>query len=241
MIAITPRSGSTMLCDLLNNTNLLGNPKEYLNPSYIKDRISKYSDTNSLFEMFSKTIDYSMNDNKIFGIKASYYQVEPFIEANIFNQLLPNIKIINLFRRNILKQAISLYIAAETQFFHSINDNTNRDKLLNDLKFDKNKIFNRIKEIYKEEKGWINYLDNNAYSYIKLFYEDNIKDINRIIKMILLYNGIDEEVALKTVIKESKFKKISNTINDNFYKQYLDDTDIVNKTLKLGILKNRLI
>ncbi len=241
LIAITPRSGSTMLCDLLTQTNLMGKPNEYLNPDYINDRINKYSDKKSLAEMFTKTIEYGMNNKKMFGIKASYYQVEPFIEKKIFNILLPNIKVINLFRRNILKQAISLYIAAETKFFHTGDNEEKRSELLNNLKFDKNKIFNRISEIYQEELGWISYLDNNSYSYLKLFYEDNIKDMNKIIKMILLYNGIEEEVALKTIIKESKFKKISNTINDDFYKQYLSDLDIFNKTLKLGISKNRLI
>lgn len=178
LIAMTPRSGSTLLCDLLSNTGLAGKPNEFLNPNYIIQRLPKYSDKNSLAEVFSKSIDYTMSKNKIFGIKASYYQAEPFIESNLFDKLLPNIKIINLFRRNILKQAISLFIAAETNFFHTGDNQSNRDQKLKELDFNKTKIFTRVKEIYDEEVGWIRFLDKRTYSYMKLFYEDNINDID---------------------------------------------------------------
>ncbi|MCP4417029.1 MAG: hypothetical protein GY805_10425 [Chloroflexi bacterium] len=35
LICATPRSGSTLLCEALRNTNLAGNPDEYFGPMHI--------------------------------------------------------------------------------------------------------------------------------------------------------------------------------------------------------------
>jgi LPS sulfotransferase NodH len=114
-----------------------------------------------------------------------------------------------------------------------------RDELLNNIDFNADALFTRVKSIYNEEKGWFNYLDSKAISYMKLFYEDNIKDIDQTVKSILTYVGLDTNDLTKKTLAESRFKKTSTRVNDEQYERYISDEELINRTRALGIEEER--
>lgn len=237
IIGITPRSGSTLLCDLLVSTGVAGNPKEYFNSDYMN--LPKYNQMPSLDRYVSTIINETKTENGVFGIKISFGQARPLIEKKLLKQLVPDAKVVNLFRRNIVRQATSLHIAAKTNYFHTGDNNERRDKLLSTLEFDADALFGRVKAIYQEEKGWFDYLDSSAISYMKLFYEDNIRDVDQTISSILTYIGLDASDLGKKALAESKFKKISTGMNDVLYEKYLSDERLMKRTRDLGISEER--
>lgn len=56
-----------------------------------------------------------------------------------------------------------------------------------------------------------------------------------------MYIGMKEEVEIQNLVVESKYKKVSTEVNDKFYQLYLNDDEMVKKTLDLGITMRRLI
>ena len=53
LIAITPRSGSSYLCDLMTKIKLFGTPGEMLNQQFIPEIVKKYSRTYRLRNTFA--------------------------------------------------------------------------------------------------------------------------------------------------------------------------------------------
>jgi LPS sulfotransferase NodH len=237
VVAITPRSGSAFLCDLLTSTGKVGKPMEFFNSGFMT--LPKYSGASSLENYFSKVVSETKTDNDVFGMKISYGQALPLIEKGLLKQLLPNARIIVLFRRNIIKQAVSLHIAARLDHFHTGDRNEGNNDLLDNMEFDSSALFKRVKAINYEEKGWLEYLDSEATSYMKLFYEDNISDIDQSITSIGAYIGLDGDNLAKSAHYESRFKKTATKVNSSFYEMYLSNKNLMNKTHDLGLREER--
>jgi LPS sulfotransferase NodH len=218
LIAITARSGSTMLCDILTHSNLVGNPKEYFNPSMLKSHGIDIDDFEpaDFVGYFDKITTENTTDG-CFGIKLNFHQAKYFIGAGVFELLFPEPKIINLFRRNILKQAISLDIAVQTNQFHSFQK-SNRN--ITDITFNYRSILTRINSIYNDESGWIQFLDVKCYSYIKLYYEDLLSELDFNVKTIFSLLGVQSKCFYDKDFSTSNLKKLSNHLNDDFYSKF---------------------
>ena len=71
LICGTPRSGSSLLCEALENTGLAGRPKEY----FWRENIAVWSelwDIQSSTEYIEKTIDLGSTPNGVFGAKVMW-------------------------------------------------------------------------------------------------------------------------------------------------------------------------
>lgn len=228
ILAITPRSGSTMLCDILSSTGLAGDPKEYLNMNRMKKILSE--------DEFKKYISVlqrrRVTSNGVFGIKMSYIQAEPYMTGNLLHNSISNPKYVCLFRKNIVKQAISSYIAAESRKFHV---EVEKKVKIPDVPYNRGRILNRIKNIRQQERKWMRYFEDNSLSYIKLFYEDIVEDTHGCVKLILRYIGIDESEYCGKSYGGSRYKKISTPLNDEFYYKIKDDAELQDLMEKFSI------
>jgi len=115
LIASTPRCGSHLLGHMLMDQGEYGVPLEYLNQSnfpYWYRRL-KSKDPKSMFE---ELVPKRTSPTGNFTLKAHWHQYTLF--ENKINTLTKNVgisDIIWIYRRSILKQAISLAIAEQTQ------------------------------------------------------------------------------------------------------------------------------
>jgi len=234
LVAITPRSGSSYFIDLLGKTNKLGEPGEYLNANLAPDIIN-----NLQVDNFS---DYWLNLIKrkscetYFGIKASFFQFEPLIETGLDEILFKNRKIILLQRKNIVKQAISLYLATKSDIFHT-NIEHSKDKwtVLDKIEYSDIEIWEWLKHIYKQELGWKKYLLNK--NHLSLWYEDILKDPKKCVTNTLTFLNVkysEEDVSIKSI-----FKKLKNDKNQEFYEVFLSKKSNIDCLGKLNILENR--
>lgn len=118
-IAFTPRSGSTLLCRVLRGLSC-GLPDEYFQYPYESNRLSVHNGLSSAEDVLSFIGNHT--GNQIFSSKLSNDQRAHLDEhlERIFDgyrsldDLLPNHRWVLLTRRDLIDQAISLFIAKKT-------------------------------------------------------------------------------------------------------------------------------
>ncbi|NIV10794.1 MAG: hypothetical protein GWN62_05755, partial [Aliifodinibius sp.] len=77
IVAMTPRSGSSYLCSVLEGTRRLGAPGEFLNREFIPNIVKKIPGRNAS-EYLLNVSKAKKTRNGVFGVKASWFQFEMF-------------------------------------------------------------------------------------------------------------------------------------------------------------------
>jgi trehalose 2-sulfotransferase len=119
-ICATPRSGSNLLCDLLEQSNAMGNPKEVFNfDSVFLPLAQKYKLIDSKFNIklsnyLNLIVRIFSTRNNVLGMKLLFDQLQPLIGVPALGNFLCNSRFIWLIRRDVISQAVSLYIADQT-------------------------------------------------------------------------------------------------------------------------------
>ena len=120
VICTTPRSGSNLLCNLLESSGVMGYPKEFLNLDSV---VLPFAQRNNLVDSESRiyldsyleqVVKKFSSRNNVFGMKLLFDQFEPYMQLNVIRQFIPRFKFIWLLRKDVLSQAISQHIAKET-------------------------------------------------------------------------------------------------------------------------------
>lgn len=236
LVAISPRSGSSYFIDLLGKTSRLGEPGEYLNPNLIPDMAVSLQ-ANNFSDCWVNLINRKAGET-CFGVKASFFHFMPLIETGLDELLFNNSKIILLKRKNIVRQAISLYLATKSDIFHTnIKHSTEKWKVLEEIEYNDKYIRHCIEHIYHQELGWSEYLKNKIY--LPLWYEDILEDPKKCVTKTLEY--LEREYVDDDVIMNSIFKKLANDKNQGFYESFLSKNVNLDYLGKLNILEKRFI
>jgi LPS sulfotransferase NodH len=212
LIAMTPRSGSSYLCDVMNKSNRFGSPGEVINQEFISG-ILKRIPGRTPAEYLRNVIRFRKTRNGISGLKASWFQFENFSQAMASSDYLSGFKYIYLTRRDIAAQAVSLYKATASSVFHTNRTHDEKSKLkLKSLKYDFAEINKWCEHIVRQEQGWQLYFYENQIFPLCLSYEDIEQDILGTLKRIATYVGVKQE---KVTLPEepSVFKKFSDERN----------------------------
>jgi LPS sulfotransferase NodH len=172
LIASSPRSGSQLLGDLLTSTGLAGFPAEHFNPWYMGDATNFFPD-DLLYgpEHIQRLIEKYTTPNGVFGTKAHFLQVINFAGLDNLEHLYPApLKYISLRRRDFTRQGISLARAVQTDSYNS-NMQPARDPIYN---YDQ--IFQCIREVRVDAKGWETYFQQRGIEPLRIVYEDFVVD-----------------------------------------------------------------
>lgn len=141
IICAVPRSGSWLLSDLLEQTELAGRPDEYFRPDY---RVQWASDwgiapTGPYGRFVREALDRTSTANGVFGVKMHWYQFEwlakqlreipgasPDAPAEVLvRRWLPDVHYVHLHRDDTIRQAISYYRASYSdRWFHLTGEET---------------------------------------------------------------------------------------------------------------------
>lgn len=118
-IAMTARSGSTMLCSAMKCIEELGDPAEYFNNrGQLKNFHAKYGGCD--FSDYLHNIFNSVGSvSHTLGIKSPYMDFKFMAECPKFTHLLPYVNFVYLTRRDIFAQSVSLWRAKKTNLWHS--------------------------------------------------------------------------------------------------------------------------
>ncbi|WP_176969696.1 Stf0 family sulfotransferase [Nitrosomonas sp. Nm33] len=209
IIAMTPRSGSSYLCDLIKQSHLLGTPDEYLNHQFIPE-ILKNVPANNADDYLKNMLKKSQSKNGVSGLKVSWFQFINFCNAMKKPAIFRQFKYIYLIRRDLYLQSVSLYKATESGVFHTNVKHKNEEKLkLNELDYNYKKLEKWYKHIAVQESRWRRFFLLTNIFPLYITYEEIDENINEVIDRIFNYLNIKNE-ARSTNSVESIFKKIGD-------------------------------
>lgn len=221
VICTTPRSGSNLLCDLLSSSGVMGKPQEFLNPT---GSILPISKKNNLIDVESRInindyLNHIINNfssaNNCFGLKVLFDQFQPLVQLKEIKQFFQECKYIWLLRQDIIAQAVSMYIAEETEAWKSFGK---EKKSRNLVEYNEEKIARWVERLKKQNFSWLDFFLVNQIEYLQVTYEDILINSNQQCHNIchfceIEYNG-DFSLA------NARYQKQGDFLNDRFAEMF---------------------
>lgn len=205
----SPRSGSTMLCDLLVKTGVAGNPESYFRTQSISDYAHQWGDSSATDSdwgqhYIAQVRKHAMSPNGCVGIRIMWSNMPEVLE--VFKALSPDEETdrdrlrsslgiqhyVHLYREDKVAQAVSLVIAIQTGLWHLNSDGTVREGGAEprSLRYDEAAIARELDMLEAEEKGWQAWFDAQSINPIRISYESLASDPQAALQLTLA--GIDQ-------------------------------------------------
>lgn len=242
LICITPRSGSSLLADLLRATGHAGMPAEYLAHRQMAKTLQGLEKRDVKIDnlmQYMRWLLESRTANNVLAVKASYFQYQPIIAAGLESALFGSPALVYLSRRNIVLQAISMYLASTTRLFHAPQapgkDSPSGDA---DVAYDNEAIREWIRHIHTQEKGWERYFADAAKPVLRIDYDQLKADVQGVVDAIFAHAGI--EAGVPVALEESAHKKLGSDLNARFFVQFVGNDANRHYLKDLGIDEIRL-
>lgn len=177
VIFFVARSGSSWLTSILSSTNKLGYPEEYMNPEFVPSVAKALNavEPDNFLQMLSRR---KKTQNGVFGIEVRAIDVKLLGEDVFFDFFDETTVFFNLWRENIISQAISLYRAVTTGRFHSVDDGVSNEPV-----YDDEGIKKWLIHLLNTENDNLTMLYAHGRKFKNLRYEKIIRDRSGIMKI----------------------------------------------------------
>ncbi|MEQ8764085.1 MAG: Stf0 family sulfotransferase [Planctomycetota bacterium] len=184
-VCSTPRSGSSLLCELLCNTGLAGAPTEYFDREQMEGFARAWSCDG--FESYLRALlAKKTSPNGVFGAKIHWGQKLDLFTDRALDDALPDAQFIWITRRDRVKQAVSWERANQTGQWASDHVASNRRPV-----FDYDRIASALEEIERGDEAWANLFSEQGITPHRVVYEDLIRNRESVIRGVLAALGID--------------------------------------------------
>jgi LPS sulfotransferase NodH len=215
IIASNARSGSHMLGHALHKTECFGFPLEYTNPANFKEwqRLLKQE---SLADVIKALQTRRTSENGVFSIKVHYSHLALYGGFKGLMSLFPDAYYVLLSRKDVLKQAISLSIAAQTGVWI-----TGQKPTSDDPKYDYPAIKHFLKSTILDQASWRYTLAANGANFIEMNFDAIKSDIPASVAQVGAFMNI--AVPLDKIPLAPVTKPQSNELNAQWLQRFLQD------------------
>lgn len=224
IVCATQRSGSTLLCHLLTNTNKVGHPKEYLLPTHN----SKVSfDEDNYLQYVCDSLEAHASEEGITGVKIMDNHFLELLERlhsskssdtksdlETLCDVFPAVKFIFVTRENKLRQAISLARAEQSNQWEKHSSSSCSIEKQGKFSINPFYIKSAIKRATEREDIWKKFFRENSITPYTITYEDLVKAQSLHTQRVLEFLEISD--AFKIVVAPSILKKQAD-----FYTEFL--------------------
>lgn len=198
-ICTTPRSGSTLLCDLLKGSGLAGRPYEYFCKVHMPAWFETFGVSN-FSGYLQKTLEAGTTANGVFGVKLPGEQFDELAKlvrqfptyqnrnislSEMMADLFPDLHYIWLTRRDKVRQAVSVLRAIQSGIFHTHvepRDATDRKAV-----FQYESIDFFVQALVMQDVTWQEYFTEAGVVPLTLVYEDFCQAPEETVRCILDY------------------------------------------------------
>ncbi len=223
LIAFTPRSGSSYLCDLMAHSERLGIPGEYLNPEFLPQLLQNFPAANPA-EYLAHILKGRVGRNGVAGVKASWFQFANFLDLLEDEQCLAGLRYLSLRREDTVAQAISLYLAAGSQVFHTnVEHPPARLDALQHLTYSYAAIDEWHRHILVQEAGWDSFFAERGITPLKLTYEELDARPLLVLRKIARHLGV-RPVGITLRSEGSVFRKLADERNRAWAQRFREES-----------------
>ena len=193
IICATPRSGSTLLCDLLAATGVAGRPDSYYRRQGILDWAGRWgvslpdlTDSTAFDRSYlAAALRAGASENGVFGLRLMWESVAELSvrlsalypdlhgDAALFERAFGKPLYIHLSRQDKIAQAVSLLRAEQSGLWHLAADGTERERLSppQPVAYDGDRLSSFLKELEMDDAAWTAFFAQNHIEPLRLTYE----------------------------------------------------------------------
>ncbi len=220
-IVTTPRSGSTLLSQMLASTGVAGQPKEHLRlPTQTLSRECGFDYIRLLRILAAERA----TPNRVFGTKLIVHFLEKHQpHGEDFGAVARAFKFINLVRMDRVAQAVSLHLAQSTGIWHVHNDQTRKvyDEKIKAIRIDQGHIDGvraMHTEIRREEGSMAEIFDRWSIEPMLVEYERLSAEPQREIARVMDFIGVHEPYNYQE--RKTTSRKLRSDINQRLADAY---------------------
>ncbi len=235
-IFFQPRSGSTLLCEFLEDTGVCGIPKETFSNYWLeqlKDEISINAKNNTA-EYIREMKKRFTSPNGVYGHKIALYHIDSFLERANFSDYYSSSYLFYITRKDKVYQSISDYIAMETQQWAKMKNSDTHKDLEFEVIYNKEKIKNKFSYHINNEMEMDSFFKSNNLNIRKVIsYEELCKNPNEIIRGIASELGVSYSEKLMFTLDGANLQKQSTIINKDFAERFIiEEKNYINEQYK---------
>lgn len=238
VICSQQRSGSTLLGEAIYFAGGLGCPLEYFHGGFRPSFEARWG-TRDFLSYLAKVREYRTDTTGVFSLKLFWVDVldlagelspSEFSRLRLkstlisiaqhrqiystISQTIPNPFFVFLRRRDEMRQAISLHIAAETRLWRKLPDTVGDKGAVAEYSFDK--IVRHMAVIQNSNKQWIDFFRANDLSCYPMFYEDLAADYTATLRKLFLALGRSD-----APIVPPRLTKQADAVSERFLERFM--------------------
>ena len=203
----SPRSGSTLLCDLLARSRVAGVPGSYFRPASIPDFVKEWGLSVSRQGWDRSYVDavrrHGERGTGCFGMRIMWSDMPAFVDR--LGSLFPDVSgvrellrsalgiehFVRLSRDDKVAQAVSLVMAAQTGLWHRNADGSVREgsEPVEPALYDHKLIASELRMLEVEERGWTSWFASESIEPLELTYETLSSEPVETTRLVLGYVG----------------------------------------------------
>ncbi len=198
-ICTSPRSGSSVISDCLEQTDVAGRPREFFQPymmAALHDELARGTPAADC-QVLSMIRNAGSTPNGVFAAKVHWLQLECARKAfgqvgdvGAFTDEFPDARHIWLVRRDRVRQAMSYFRAVRSNEFYDFTGDRGDDSA-DDAACDWVAIERLIELFTHAETLWREYFERRGIEPLVLTYEDVAGDVPAVIPQVLEFLGIE--------------------------------------------------
>jgi LPS sulfotransferase NodH len=226
IVCALPRSGSSLLCELLAATELAGAPSEVFDRNQMQEYRRVWSAA-TLDEYLNALTAKKTSPNGVFGIKAHYHQlVETFGDTELtrvspddLGDGFPDLRLVYISRADHVRQAVSFARATQTEQWTSAHD-----AAITPPVYDREQISSLLDWIEREEIAWETFFDESDAPLFRVVYEDFVEAIEETTMDVLRFLEIDLPPGFET--PAPTLDRQADELNGEWAARYLAETAV---------------
>jgi LPS sulfotransferase NodH len=214
IVCALPRSGSSLLCDVLANTELAGAPAEYFEPNVMSD-FSKVWGARTFDDYLAALLVKKTSPNGVFGVKALYPQLQDAFHGRNLHEVFPSLRFVYVTRADHLRQAVSFARAIQTDKWAD-----HHPARTTDIAFDADQIQELLDWIEREERLWEEFFEREPIAPLRLVYEQFAGSLDAAVAGVLDFLGIEAPSDLRL---EPTLTKQADDVSELWVRRYREE------------------
>jgi LPS sulfotransferase NodH len=216
VVCALPRSGSSLLCELLLNTGVAGAPTEFFDRETMDGFRSTWG-VHGFDAYVDALLSRKTSPNGVFGFKVHYEQYDELLAGKDLRSLFPNLRFLYTDRRDKARAAISFARALQTNQWASDHPPPAREP-----EYDFDQIERCAKRIRNAEHGWKAFFERHSVSPRWIVYEDFVTRQKETVLEALAYLGI--EIGPEVSLDPPTLLRQSDELTESWLAEYLAET-----------------
>jgi trehalose 2-sulfotransferase len=185
MVCALPRSGSSLLCELLAATGLAGVPTEFFEPNQRPEFARRWG-TEGPDDYLREMLAHKTTPNGVFGLKVLYPQLVDVLGDTSPARVFPNLRYVYVTRHDHLRQAVSFARAIQTDQWASDQPAGTTEPV-----FDADQIDELLAWIRREEVQWEALFERERVQPLRIAYEDFVAAMDRTLRDVLRFLDVE--------------------------------------------------